>query len=137
MDFIRPDPDIYKVLTDIDEQAYGVAYDWEHLPENLVVRAMIYGEPAGFVSYRFVSGQVLEIAKLAVRETMRRLGLGSETMHWLIHKARESDGTRFLRMVVFDSNIAGCHFLAHHGFDGKVLNHDKGLHIFTREVVRR
>lgn len=135
MHFIQPEPEIYGVLTDIDEQAYGFAYDWSHLPEDLAVRAAINGaDVVGFVSYRFVSGQVLEIPKLAVRETMRRLKLGSEIMHWLINKARESR-SRFLRTTVYDTNVPGCHFLAHHGFSGKVLDHDKGLLIFQREVV--
>jgi GNAT superfamily N-acetyltransferase len=134
MRFIRPNPEHYGVLTDIDEQAYGFAYDWNNLPDDLAVRSVVYGEVAGFVSYRFVSGQVLEIPKLAVRETMRRLKVGSETIHWLVNKARESR-SRFLRTTVFDSNIVGCHFLAHHGFEGKVLDHGKGLLVFTRDVV--
>lgn len=112
----------YRPIYDLSGIDYPVEYDWENLPRDLVVKAVLFQTMLiGFVSYKFPSAQTVEIQKLAIKERMRRLKFGTEVVHYLIRRARET-GTRTLRMTVPLSNTVGCHFLASCGFDGRLVN---------------
>lgn len=113
----------YRPIYDLSEMDYPIEYDWENLPRELVVKVVMFQQftVVGFVSYKFASQQTVEIQKLAVKERMRRLKFGTETIHYLIQRARET-GTKTLRMTVPLSNTVGCYFLASCGFTGELRN---------------
>jgi GNAT superfamily N-acetyltransferase len=115
-------------LESIDEAAYGVTYDWWHPFERVTV--MMYEQAKGFISYR-ITTYFVEIEKLVVREDLRRKGIGSEMLNWLIKRCRYH-GIQDLQITIPESNLIGSQFLASRGFDSKLKG--RVIH-FTRRVV--
>ena len=119
-------------LEEMDREAYGPGvYDWWHANEQVTI--MMYENGLGFLSYR-LKIHAIEIEKLVVARNVRRLGYGSEMLYWLIERARKRQ-INMLRCVLPLSNIQGSWFLAHHGFDSKLL--PKDFIQFQRLVVLR
>lgn len=119
-------------LKAMDEAAYGPGvYDWWHANERVTI--MMYERAQGFLSYR-LKVCALEIEKLVVAENMRRLGIGSEMLHWVIRRALFRK-LHVMRCTLPLSNVRGALFLAHHGFESRLGAHDF-IH-FERPVVLR
>lgn len=115
-------------LETMDEAAYGVAYDWANPFERITV--MMYPQAKGFISYRITTFFV-EIEKLAVQEDLRRRGIGSEMLTWLINRCRYK-GIKDLQITLPENNIIGSNFLASRGFDSRL--NGRVIH-FTRRVI--
>jgi GNAT superfamily N-acetyltransferase len=61
---------------------------WGSLPADWVVKVMELSNPVGFVIYRFEGNSVI-LLKLCVRDDLQRTGIGTETLGWLIDRAKK------------------------------------------------
>jgi ribosomal protein S18 acetylase RimI-like enzyme len=113
---------------------YPIEYDWDDPPKDAVIKVAVMQGIIGFVSYKFVPDQILEIQKLGVDPVMRRLKIGTELLHHVVQRAMAT-GSRTLRMTVPLSNTVGCYFLSARGFDGRLVN-GQFIH-FERNVILR
>lgn len=129
------DPKYVDDLQGLDEEVYGPgAYEWNGVFEHVTV--MMYSGGMGFVSYKLEhknqKPQAVVIEKLAVQPGARRLGIGTEILQWVIERARKNK-IRWVDITIPLDHFAAAHFLAHNGFESKLMPHD--FILFRRAVI--
>jgi len=114
---------------------YEMEYPWPDLPKELVVKVAEIQGIVGFVAYRFLSSQRIEIAKLGVDPVLRKLKIGTEIIHHVIQRAVFTN-TKLLVATLPESNIIGAQFLTSFGFESRLRHAGASDFIdFERAVI--
>lgn len=121
-------PNDQSFLIDNDYKPWTI---WDEIGPEVVIKIMEIRYPVGFLTYRFCQ-KVILLQKFTVRDDIRRTGIGTETMHWLINRARKR-GLKTIQMMLPEELAldGSCFFLRHCGFRAKQFGDS---YVFTRHV---
>lgn len=112
-------------------------YLWGQIPYDWVVKVLELSQPVGFLVYKFEGNSVI-LLKLCIREDLRRTGLGTEALHWLINRSR-TQGYIGVECELKEEQALGktgaspiVELLRSCGFAGKLV---KNRYVFKRNAI--
>lgn len=109
-------------LIDIDLRSYYPhVWDEKDLAGHEIRTARTPMRPFGFAAYKVQNDTILQIKRLAVYPSLRRQGIGTRLLRFVLDEAKDM-GIKRVTCVIRESNLPACSFLAKHGFRAHLMS---------------